>query len=178
MRPWPIAELPENQPGRLVGNVHELQPTLIAPLTGRACVYYVVLVEQAAFSGWQERITERGGVAFALEDASGSAVIDPARASVALAFDHRAEIRARDEATPAQEAVLARHGSNVTGRDRLRFVEAILSVGERVTVVGTGVRRPDITTSAESGYRSAPATRLYVAASHAAPLSISSHRIR
>lgn len=178
VRPWPIAELPEGQQGRLVGNVRELQRTLTAPLTGRACVYYVILVEESVSSGWRERITERHGVAFGLEDASGCAVIEPARASVALAFYHREEIRAPGEATPAQDTVLARHGYNIAGGGRLRFVEAVLSVGERVTVVGTGMRRPYLASPAELDYRSAMPTRLHVAASDAAPLSISSHRIR
>lgn len=176
--PWPVAELPEYQQGRLVGNVRALDRTLTAPLTGRACVYYVVLVVQPAASGWQERITDRRGVAFALADASGSAVIDPAHASVALAFDHREQLRALDPATAAQQAVLARHADHRRGRSRLRFLEAVLSVGERVTVVGTGTRRPYVEWSAESDYRSAAPTRLQLEGSDAAPLSISSHYLR
>jgi hypothetical protein len=74
--------------------------------------------------------------------------------------------------------VLARHGYHVAGAGRLRFVEAVLSVGERVTVVGTGTRRPYIAASAELGYRSAAPTRLQLPASDAAPLSIGSHCLR
>ncbi len=103
--PWPVAGLPECQQGRLVGNIRALDRTLTAPLTGRACVYYVVLVVQPVASGWHERITDRRGVAFALADASGSAVIDPSHASVALALDHREELRALGQVTAAQQAV-------------------------------------------------------------------------
>lgn len=176
--PWPIGELPEHRQGRLVGNVRALERTLTAPLSGRACVYYVVLVEQSVFPGWQDRIVERRGVAFALDDASGRAIIDPARASVALAFDHHEELRALDPATPAQQAVLARHGHPGAAASRLRFVEAVLSVGERVTVVGIGTRRPHIAWSVESDYRSATPTRMHLAGSDAEPLSISSHYLR
>jgi hypothetical protein len=164
----------------LVGNIRALERMLTAPLTGRACVYYVVLVEQRqrVGSSWQERIVDRRGVAFALEDASGSAVIDPARASVAQAFDHRAALRALDQATPAQQAVLARHRHRHADGSRLRFVEAVLSVDERVTVVGTGTRRPYVEWSAESDYRTATPTRMHFEGSDAARLSISSHYLR
>jgi len=137
-----------------------------------------VLVVHPTASGSQARITDRRGVPFALADASGSAVIDPAHASVALAFDHREELRALDQVTAAQEAVLARHDGRHRGRSRLRFLEAVLSVGERVTVVGAGTRRPYVERSAESDYRSAAPTRLHLEGSDAAPLSISSHYLR
>jgi hypothetical protein len=176
--PWPVGELPECQQGRLVGNARALDRTLTAPLTGRACLYYVVLVVQPVASGWQERITDRRGVAFELADASGSAVIDPAQASVALAFDHREELRALDQATAAQQEVLARHGDRGRGSSRLRFLEAVLSVGERVTVVGSGTRRPYVGRSAESDYRSAMPTRMHLEGADAAPLSVSSHYLR
>jgi hypothetical protein len=40
----------------------------------------------------------------------------------------------------------------------------VLSVGERVTVVGAGTRRPYVAWSAESDYRSATPTRMHLAA--------------
>ena len=35
VRPWPIAELPDGEQGRLVGTAGELHRTLSAPLSGR-----------------------------------------------------------------------------------------------------------------------------------------------
>src|SRR5689334_11338715 len=92
VRPWPLAELPDGQQGRLVGTARELHRTLTAPLSGRACLFHLVVVEQVRSSGTRELFTERSSVAFTLEDPSGTAIIDPARASVALAFDHRQEV--------------------------------------------------------------------------------------
>ena len=177
VRPWLIAELPDGEQGRLVGTASTLHRTLTAPLSGRACLYYIVLVKPVESSGAQDLFTERNGIAFTLEDASGSAIIDPARASMALAFDHREELRPSDQPSPAQRALLLRHDHS-SRSSQLRFVEAVLSVGERITVVGAGVRRPDLASSAESGYRSAPPPRLRIAASDAVPLSIRSQHVR
>ena len=178
VRPWPIAELPDGQQGRLVGTARELHRTLTAQLSGRVCLYQVVLVERVGPSGTRELFTERSGVAFTLEDASGSAIIDPARASVALAFDHRQEIRPPEAPSPPQRALLLRHGYRSDSGERLRFAEAVLSVGERITVVGVGHRRHDLASPVELDYRTAPSPRLQLASSDAAPLLISSHYIR
>lgn len=183
VRLWQIAHLPEHQEGRLVGNVRALPRTLIAPLTGRTCVYYLVVVEQALLLGWQEYYIDRCGAAFALDDTSGTAIINPTRAGVELAFDYRAVIRSSDEPTPAQRAVLARavlarQGYRGDGDDLLRFSEAVLSAGDRVTVVGTGRHSPDVASSTELDYRSAIPVRLHLEGSDAAPLSIRSHSAR
>jgi hypothetical protein len=178
VRTWPIAKLPDGEQGRLVGTARELHHPLTAPLSGRACLYYVVLVKPGARSGARELVTERRGVMFAFEDASGRATIDPAHASVALAFDHREEVRSPDALSPAQRALLLRHDHRIDGAIQLRFVEAVLSIGERITVVGAGLRRPDFTAPVEMDYRSAPPSRLHLSASDAAPLLISSQLVR
>jgi hypothetical protein len=172
--PYRVAELPEGEIGRLEGSVRQHARTLCAPLSGRACVYYMVLVEQAGAIRW----TECDGVAFALQDASGRAIIEPALATVALLLDHREQARALREATPQQDAVLARHGYDLPGGDGLVFYEAVLLAGERATVVGAGRREPAGGSSQESDFRSPPAMQLRVAGTTAAPLSIASHRAR
>jgi hypothetical protein len=178
MRSWPIGELPDNEIGRMVGNVRVLERSLTAPLTGRACVYYLIIVEEEdGRRGWRESFTEHNGVAFAIEDLSGRAIIEPANASVALPFDHQEEIRAPDRATPEQVALLARRPYSISDRfGRLRVWEAVIAIDDRVTVVGAGTREPDQASPEETGYRSPPAMWLHVAGSMSAPLSISSHR--
>ena len=169
-----VGELPEGEIGRMEGTVRQHARTLRAPLSGRACVFYMVLVEQAGAVQW----TECDGVAFALEDASGRAIVEPALASVALLLDHREQARAPREATPPQDAILARHGYNILGGEALVFYEAVLLAGERVTVVGAGRREPAGGSSLESDFRSPPPMQLRMAGSSAARLSIASHRTR
>lgn len=174
VKPYPIGELPDGEVGRMVGTVREHKRTLRGPLSGRACVYYLVLVEQAGVILW----TERDGVAFALEDSRGRAIIEPATASVALLLDHREQTRTPREATPQQDAVLARHGYNIPGAEELVFYEAVIVADERVTVAGAGWREPVGGSSQESDFRSPPPMQLRIAGTDAAPLSIASHRAR
>jgi hypothetical protein len=155
------------------GTVRTHARTLRAPLSGRACVYYLALVEEAGVI----RLMERDGVPFALEDTS-RAIIEPASASVALLLDHREQVRALRKATRRQDAMLARHGYNIPGADVLVFYEGILLAGERVTVVGAGRRELAGGSSQESDFRSSPPTQLRIAGTDAAQLSIASHRAR
>jgi hypothetical protein len=165
----PVADVPDGKICRIDGIVGEYASTLRAPLSGRACVYYMVLVEESGRT-W----TEREGVAFGLEDASGRAVIDPSSARVALLLDHREDLKALRDATPQQDAVLLRHGYDVRGAGDLIFYEAVIAVGERITVVGAGSRELDGASDRESGFRDPPATRLRVKGSDTEPLCIAS----
>jgi hypothetical protein len=178
VRPSSIARLPDGEQGLLIGTARTLHRTLTAPLSGRACLYYVVLARSVESSGERELFAERSGVEFTLVDASGSAIVDPARASVALFFDYREEVRLADAPSPAQRALLVRHGHSSDRSDQLLFAEAVLSIGERIMVAGAGLRRPDLASSMESDYRSAPPARLQLAACDAAPLLISSQYVR
>lgn len=178
VRPSSIARLADGEQGRLIGTARPLHRTLTAPLSGRACLYYVVLARSVESSGERELLTERAGCAFTLDDASGSAIVDPARASVALFFDHREEVHLADAPSPAQRELLVRHGHSSDRSDQLLFIEAVLSIGERIMVAGAGLRRPDLASPMESDYRSAPPARLQLAASDAAPLLISSQYVR
>src|SRR5262245_31685952 len=71
---WPIGELPDGTIGRIVGTVRPVGPALIAPLTGRECVWYHIYVnavsETANDSTWQSE-----SISFLLEDRSGRALV-------------------------------------------------------------------------------------------------------
>lgn len=124
-----VADVPDGEICRMAGTVGEYAGALRAPLSGRACVYYMVVAEQPGVI-W----TQCDGVAFGLEDASGRAIIEPASAKVALVLDHREHLKALRYATPQQDAILMRHGYDVRGSGGLVFYEAVITVGERITV--------------------------------------------
>jgi hypothetical protein len=113
-----------------------------------------------------------------LDRVARDAVIEPATASVAMRLDHREQLRVLREATPQQDAVLARHGYEFFGADERVFYEAVVLAGECVTVVGAGRREPASVSSQESDFRSPPPTQLRIAGTSAAPPSIASHRAR
>lgn len=88
-RSWPIAELPENTHGRIVGRTRSIGETLTSPLSGRACVYYLVTVTQGVGGERCRIITESESVAFMIEDDTGRAIIEPARSRITLDVDHK-----------------------------------------------------------------------------------------
>ena len=176
---WPIGELPESATGRVIGEVQPLDRVLESPLTGRACVYYVATVEERRSNGrwgaWTTLITEREGAPFLLHDDSGRAIVDPDGAEVALASAVRSRSGTFDDATPAEEAFLSRHGhaSKTWGLNRsIRYTEAVIEPGAIIAVLGSGVREPDPEARPAEGYRSAPPTRLRLTSSRQHPLVI------
>src|ERR1041385_6201235 len=90
-RKYRIAEIPEGAPGRIVGRARGLSETLVGPLTGRPCVYYIAKVEQHTSNGktshWRTIVTEFRGVSFVVEDGTGRAIVDPHAARISLDFD-------------------------------------------------------------------------------------------
>jgi len=180
MKSWPLAELPEDTQGRVVGQAHPLGHVLTAPLTGRQCVYYIAKVEEHRSSGrssyWKTIIQESNFVPFQLIDQTGRAIVDPAGAEVVLDFDGSSSSGTFHDANPTQEAFLQRHGHKSAGwifNKGLRYREAVIHVGETVAVLGAGVREPDPEASPTAEYRGAPATRLRLMHSARCPLVIS-----
>jgi hypothetical protein len=177
---WAIGELPENTIGRVIGEVQPLDRTLTAPLTGRACVYYVAKVEQyrsnGRSGGWRTIIRETDGVPFRLVDHTGHAIVDPTKAQVALTFDDKTMSGTFDDATPIEVAFLTKHGKTSEGwlfNKKLRYTEAVVDLGETIAVLGSGVREGDPMAMPPGDYRSAPATRLRLTSSARFPLVIS-----
>jgi hypothetical protein len=177
---FPIAQLPEDALGRVIGRARPTYQTLVGPLTGRPCVYYIAVVEEQRSTGrssyWATVISETAGVPFMIEDDTGRALIDPSGAQVALDFDGRSSSGTFRDADPVQEAFLVKHGKSSTGwvfNKSLRYREAMIEVGEMIAVLGSGVREPDPDAPPEAAYRGAPATRLRLTSSPRFPLVIS-----
>jgi len=177
---WAIGELPEDTLGRVVGQARPLANTLLGPLTGRPCVYYIATVEEQRSNGrssyWKTIITESEGVPFVLEDSTGRAIIDPSNAEVALDFDGKSSSGTFHDANEVQEAFLTKYDKKSSGwvfNKSLRYREAMIEIGETVAVLGSGVREPDPNAPPEDAYRGAPRTQLRLTSSAQFPLVIS-----
>ncbi len=169
---WPIAELPEDTYGRIVGQADVFETELIAPMSGRRCVYYKVDVQ----NGNDEVLEETKAVSFVVHDDTGRAVVDPSHATVVLVRDSTTTSGSFVEPTAAQKALLERHGETSDGWIydlKLTYREAVIEIGERVTVRGAGVREPDPDGQPTGGYRGGPPTRLRLTSSDRYPLEIS-----
>lgn len=172
-----IAELPEDTPGRAVGAARPVGAPVIAPLTGRPCIYYVATVEELHGKQWKETIREERGVPFVLDDGSGHALVDPTGAEVALDIDSKGASGTLDDPSPTEQAFLARHGRVGQGKlfnHSVKYREAIIAIGETVAVLGCAVREPDpgVPPTGE-GYREGPATRVRLTSAEKFPLRIS-----
>jgi hypothetical protein len=181
---WSIGSLPEDTVGRITGTVMPFEgQTLEAPLSGRRCVYYAVLIEENLGLGGGGAVMplaeKADGISFVVEEDGHRAVIDPDNALLAVAFDHRATSLAAFDATPRQRALLA--DADLIHRDWFRtssltYREAILEVREVVSILGAGVREPDPDAPAAAAYRSMAQTRLRFTSSPKSQLIISDDR--
>lgn len=176
---WSIGELPESTLGRVIGQVQALDRTLVGPLTGRPCVCYFARVDVRRTIGgtspWKTIIKESRCVPFRLVDQTGHAIVDPLDAQVALTSERTSSSGTFDDATPAEEAFLAKHGHASKGRvfnKDLRYTEEIIEIGETIAVLGSGVREGDPTARPPDGYRSPAPTRLRLTGSSRFPLVI------
>ncbi len=141
-----IRELVGGSGGRVIGSAHAHGTTLEAPLSGRRCLYYSVVVRAKHGKHWRTIIQEKRGVPFVLEDGSGRALIDPDRAEMALDFDRRSQSGTFDDPTPMESSYLRRHGETGAGlilNRSLRYEEAIIALDERLVALGTIRRERD-----------------------------------
>jgi hypothetical protein len=177
-----IGDLPESTPGRIVGRVQLLGEPLIAPLSKRRCVLYIVRVEEGQdrmsmrASEWTTIIREEKSVAFAMADGTGRAIIDPANAQLALDFDHHGSSGMGDDPSEMEAELLAQHGESPQGsmfNRTLRYSEAVIGVDDEVAVLGAGVREPDPDAPPADAYRGDQPTRLRLTSSPRYPLVIS-----
>jgi hypothetical protein len=131
--------------GRVVGQVRVIDETT-APMSGRPCAQYHLIVKQQRRSGrsshWVTLVDEQRMVDFVVEDASGRAVVDTTGAQVAVVKDASARSGTFNSATPELEALLARHGHSSTGflgfNKTIRYQEGVIEEGEMVAVCGLG----------------------------------------
>lgn len=176
MAATPIAELADHQIRRIVGRVAASEQTLTAPLTGRPCVLYqLVIYAYAGRDRWSVHTTDRRGAPFAVSDHSATAIVDPYHSWIALKFDHREETEWLHGPTSEQAELLRRYNIYPGGRTwpgRYRLEETVIAIGDPIGVIGAAVRDP-APPGPVSAYRTdLPSIRLRIAGSEQAPLAI------
>lgn len=138
-----IAEVFDGEIAKIAGVVRAATPLLAAPLSGRSCVFYEVLVEEYRSSGrsghWESIVRESSAVDFLVVDDTGTALVETARMKVLPVHDTELSSGFLHDATPELQAFLARHGESSEGlifNRRLRYREGVFEPGERVRVLG------------------------------------------
>ena len=165
---------------RVTGRIHQDAKLLEAPLSGRRCVVYELVVEELASGSpslWQHLLDLRQACPFLLEDDSGTARIDTVGPGfVALVHDR---VGVTSGIYPgnhlALSTVLESCGilpMTFLGRWKpLRYAEGVLELGELVTVGGNGAR--EIDPGGDSASHRSPPQRLVIRGSEEEPLLIS-----
>jgi hypothetical protein len=115
---------------RVVGRIVD-GGTLVAPITGRACVSFDAVILEV---GPGRKVVTRGlrGTPFIVDDGSGKILVDPRGAYIQVVYD-KSEVGRLDETEVADPDLLA----PIAGKTgNLRFDEGVLAIGEQVTVSG------------------------------------------
>lgn len=160
---------------KLVGRVRLTKKPLKAPLTGRACAFYEVTVQERISSGsgryrrhhWVQLIHERKVVSFHVEDDTGRAFVRGRDFFVrgrdlmeTLDDDFDLGSGALYDPTPQFEAFLQKHGQTGTGllfNKTLRYREAVVAPGELVAVTARArLKRDPDPSGAGSGDHDGP----------------------
>ena len=144
-RRFSLGELPEGKRARVVGVAQPLDSHLKGPITGCPCLYFVATVEEhrGDIEASGVLFEEKQGVPFVLDDGTERAIVDPTHARVALEVDCTGNLL--EQVNPRAIALLERHNLNHpdTYKKTLRYREALLERGERVAILGHGMREID-----------------------------------
>jgi hypothetical protein len=130
---------------RLTGRVCRRGELLKAPVSGRPCVAFQLLVEHHGGEGWGKLLELRDARPFVIADETGEALVDTAAGPFHLALDpdERGGTGLFDRIGETQlQALMSVGAFESPGRTRgkRRYREGILREGETVAVGGRAVR--------------------------------------
>jgi hypothetical protein len=182
-----IGKIRDGATVKICGRLAYAQVPLVAPLSGRRCAAWEVVVARKVTTEtlrggggtrWEELISEQRSQDFTLDDGTGLALVKARSPMMALYRDACFRSGAGEAATSRLEAFLARHGRSSTSalgaRYELVYHEGVLEEGEQVAVLGTARLEAD-PDSATMGYRE-PAVRVVVDEPDEDPLMLSDAR--
>jgi len=139
-----ISSLQENKLAKVIGKAKPISEDLFAPLSGRKCVLYSVIVEQKTSgnnSHWREIIREENVHDFLLESYSGKAIIKMKNYKSYFVADAVYKSGHFKDPTMKLENYLYLHGKKSQDtfgfNKKLRYKEAIVEVDEKIAVMGT-----------------------------------------
>lgn len=141
-----ISDIVSGEIAKVVGKVEFVGEPLIAPLSGRHCAYYFVLVEQQKSTGksthWDTIIEEEVGGKFVIRDGRYCAHIDSRNVKSVLVEDRQYSSGFGNDATPGLEKYLNDHEQKSVGvfgwNKSIRYKEGVLEEGELIAAMGKG----------------------------------------
>jgi hypothetical protein len=142
----PIAAFNNGELGKLVGNVEFYDNPLIAPLSGRRCAYYHVVVKEYRRRGksgsWVTIVDKFQSTPFILREGEHYALVPAENLHAVLEKDGKFTSGTFNDASPQLQNFLQSHGLKSTGlfglNRKLRYLEGIFEENESVAVLGHG----------------------------------------
>jgi hypothetical protein len=141
-----ISDFVSGDIAKVVGKVEYVGEPLIAPLSGRRCAYYTVLVEQHVSSGknshWKTIIEEEVAGSFVIRDGRHCAHINSDNVKSYLVEDRQYSSGFAEDTPAVLEKYLNAHGQESEGvfgiNKTIRYKEGVLEEGELIAAVGRG----------------------------------------
>lgn len=137
-----IGEFADGDSGHLMGKVIFAGETLTAPLSGRKCAFYQVVIEEYFGKSWSEIIREEKIADLVIYDGKHYAVVDSKNIEGYLVPDAKYSSRMFFNATPEMKQLLALHGRSSTNSFgmnlTIRYKEGVLEESESISVAGKG----------------------------------------
>jgi len=144
----PIGGLKTNEFTKITGKALHVKNPLIAPLSKRKCIFYSIKIQQQKSNGkssyWKTLVNEREVQDFFIEKNGDLAIVKPVKSpknfTSYLVVDKKTSSGTFSGPTPEFEALLKSYNidsSTYFGFNKqLRYTEAIIEVGEEITVAG------------------------------------------
>lgn len=143
-----IISLKSNQFSRITGKTISINEPFLAPLSKRKCVFYQIIIEQETgdedSSSWKTLIEEERFQEFLLEQNGEYALVElqqyPQNFLCHLVVDKKTTSGSFKKPSPKFEELLRHYNIKSTGffgfNKQLRYKEAIIEIGEKITVAG------------------------------------------
>ncbi|MEL6810055.1 MAG: hypothetical protein AAFP76_01830 [Bacteroidota bacterium] len=132
---------------KIIGKAKNVKEPLVAPLSGRPCLFYQVLVlKKRGKNGWDTVIDQTRTQDFFIEVQGEMAMVkmDGSQAfrKIYLDKDHKKTSGTWNDPTPRLEAFLQQNGISSKGffgfNKTMRYQEGIIELDERIAVKGIG----------------------------------------
>ena len=143
-----IGGLKTNELTKVTGKALHVKSPLIAPLSGRKCVFYSINIEKRVSSGksshWKTVIKEEKTQEFFINNNGDFVIVRPTQSPKNylsyLVKDKKAASGTFNDPTPEFESLLKEYNIdpvNFLGfNKRLRYSEGVIEIGEKITVAG------------------------------------------
>ncbi len=138
-----IADFKNGEIAKIVGIVEFVDPPLIAPLSGRECSHYHILIEQnVGKNSWKTLIEKEVSNKFVIRDENSCAFISNSNLKSFVVQDREYASGFQNDATMKLKNYLKLHGHDSEGilgfNKTIRYKEGVLERAETVSVYGKG----------------------------------------